>query len=173
VELTRNWKSYDSIFKNLESMNKYLIEEGLINYSFHSSVYIVGDFTASHDGALEYLSQYEKSLDTWNGEGIPNQAYNGIINNCGQVAMKLLFKGVLPSGTPVWQYAYEKRCWGTAFFPNANLRDMQNIFYNDATNRKGFNASMEAQRDKYEGRSGIVQWWYGWLRKDIETITGR
>ena len=67
VEFDGTFKSYDDIFKNIDSINAYLLAHGLYaieDVNYHSSVYVVGNFTESHKGALQYLSNYNASLET-------------------------------------------------------------------------------------------------------------
>ena len=47
---------------------------------------------------------------------------------------------------------------------------MQDAFYNNATNVRGFNAAMKAQRSNYEGKNAFIQWWYSGLKNNINMI---
>jgi hypothetical protein len=51
------------------------------------------------------------------------------------------------------------------------MNNMQNIFYNKAHNLAGFNAAIQVQRNKYEGKNDFTQWWYRNLKKNINTIS--
>jgi len=169
-----------SIFDSLDSMNQWLIDYRdpnnpdlrLLNPDnpYRDSVYIKGDFTASHEGALGLLSAYNESLETWNGKGLPNKNYNVATNNCGQVTMNLFMQGTLPSGTNVGDYM-TANWYGNAVIPNWNMINMQAIFYNKSTNLAGFNAAMQTQRAKYEGKNDFIQWWYSGLRNNINSIS--
>ncbi|KJR97693.1 MAG: hypothetical protein VR68_12300 [Peptococcaceae bacterium BRH_c4a] len=161
-----------SIFDSMDAMNEWLVNNQLLNADnpYRDSVYIKGDFTASHNGAQELLESYEASLGTWDGKGLSNQEYNVLTNNCGQVTMSLFEQGTLPSGTNVGDYMTSNG-YGTAVIPNWNMINMQAIFYNKATNLAGFEAAMKTQRAKYEGQNSFTQWWYTELRNNINTIS--
>jgi hypothetical protein len=83
--------------------------------------------------------------------------------------MMLFYQGILPDGTNVGDYA-AAHDYGIGVIPDANMNNMQAIFYNTATNLDGFNEAMQAQRDKYEGKNAFMQWWYSSLMNDINTI---
>ena len=170
----------DSIFDSLDTMNQWLIDYRDPNdpdlrllypdNTYRDSVYIKGDFTASHDEAKGLRKSYKDSLEEWDGKGFPNQKYNVVTNNCGQVTMSLFEQGTLPSGTNVGDYMTSNG-YGTAVIPNWNMINMQAIFYNKATNLAGFEAAMKTQRAKYEGQNSFTQWWYTELRNNINTIS--
>ena len=169
-----------SIFDSMDKMNKWLIDYRdpkdpdlrLLNPDnpYRDSVYVKGNFVASHNGALALLSAYDKSLETWDGNGLPNQEYNVATKNCGQVTMDLFKQGTLPSGTNVGNYMASNG-YGNAVIPNWNMINMQAIFYNKSTNIAGFNTAMQTQRAKYEGKSDFTQWWYSGLRNNINAIS--
>lgn len=141
-----------SIFDSMDTMNEWLYANDLYekeNRPYIDSVYIKGDFTASHNAAQELLQSYNGSLKTWDGKGLSNQEYNFFTNNCGQVTMELFRKGTLPSGTNVGDYMSKNR-YGSSVLPNVSMINMQNLFYNSATNLTGFEAAMQTQRNKYE-----------------------
>ena len=77
--------------------------------------------------------------------------------------------GTLPSGTNVGNYMTVNG-YGNAMITNWNMINMQNIFYNSATNLAGFEAAMQTQRNKYEGKNAFTQWWHSGLRNNINTI---
>jgi RHS repeat-associated protein len=173
IVLDDTFKNYDSIFKNIDSINEYLWAHDLYkkeNVKYRSSVYVKGDFTESHKGAQEYLSKYTQSLITWNGKGLSNKDYNFFLNNCSQTTMALFYKGTLPDGTNVGKYAAENG-YGTGMLPNANIWNMQTIFYNKATNLAGFETALKAEREKYEGKNWFTQWWYSGMRKNINKVS--
>jgi hypothetical protein len=170
-----------SIFDSLGKINQWLYDYRdpddptfrLLNEnspSYRDSVYIKGDFVASHNAAKQYLKEYRDALDTWNGKGLPNQGYNVALKNCGQVTMELFIMGTLPSGTNISNYM-AINWYGVAVIPNWNMINMQAIFYNKATNLAGFETAMQIQRAKYEGKNGFTQWWYFTLRNNINIIS--
>jgi hypothetical protein len=160
------------IFENIDTMNEYLYANGLYENKskpYRDTVYVKGDFTVSHAEATELLNTYNASLKTWDGKGLPNQEYNVLFNNCGQVTLELFKKGTLPSGSTVEAYMHGK-WYSTAVIPNWNMINVQNAFYNKASNIDEFEKAMQIQRNKYTGKNSIVQWFYKQLRIDIETI---
>lgn len=48
---------------------------------------------------------------------------------------------------------------------------MQALFYNNAYNIEGFNSSIQAMKNKYEGKNGFIQWLYSGLKNNINTIS--
>lgn len=169
-----------SIFNSLQDINDWLInyqdpndpDLELLNPDnpYRDSVYIKGDFTASHNEALSLRQKYLDALKTWDGKGFPNQQYNLAFTNCGQVTMRLFMKGTLPSGTNVGQYM-NRNGYGNSAIPNWNMINMQKIFYNHATNLASFNIALQEQRNKYEGKNSITQRWYSGLKANIDTIS--
>ena len=161
-----------SIFDSMDTMNQWLIDNGLVNprYPYHDSVYIKGDFTASHNKALELLDAYTTSLNTWNGKGLPNKNYNVVTKNCGQVTMDLLMMGTLPNGTNVGTYIYSHKK-GNSIIPNSNMNNMRELFCNKAINLTGFETMIQRQKNLYEGKSSFIQWFHSSLKRKIDEIS--
>jgi len=170
-----------SIFDNLDKMNQWLIDYRdpddpdlrllTADHTYRDSVYIKGDFTASHSGALELLDIYRESLKSWDGKGLANQKYNVATKNCGQVTLDLFSRGTLPSGMTVLGYMAWNGYGSAATIPNLNMNNMQKIFYNKSTNLAGFEDAIKTQKAKYEGKSDFIQWWHTNLRVNIDMIS--
>ena len=177
-----------SIFDSMNSINQWLLDYRdpndddfrLLKESsprYRDSVYIKGDFVASHDEAMRLRGDYVDSIQNGTARvgpinslmGVTNENYGAFTNNCGQVTMGLFMMGTLPSGTNVSDYM-NANGYGVAVIPNWNMINMQNIFYNKSTNLTGFEAAMQAQRAKYEGKNSFTQWWYSGLRSNINSI---
>jgi RHS repeat-associated protein len=166
--------SYDEIFKDIDSINKYLWERKWYdneNIKYHSSVYVKGDFTASHKDAGDYLSRYASIVKEFEEKGlelpkISNTDYNLVFSNCTEKAMELFYKGVLPDGTEVRDYYARARSTAISIVPNFNMVGAQKLFHNKATNLADFEAAMEKERDKYEANGNL------WGQQSIEIISG-
>jgi len=85
--------------------------------------------------------------------------------------MALFYKGILPSGKTVGEYVALNHM-GIDVLPNANMQNMQYLFYNKATNKTGFYAAIAAHRRKYEGKNFLVQLFYGKMKRNIDIIMG-
>ena len=166
------------IFDNLDSVNEYLYSHGLYakeDRPYLASTYVKGDFTVPHEEAQKLQSKYADAKSIYDAtekvgdKEYFNADYNGVLNNCGQVTMRLFYQGTLPNGTKVGDYV-KLRGHGNSVLPNENMWNMQSIFYNNATNRTGFEVAMQAQRNKYEGKNVFAQLWYSNLRNNINTI---
>jgi hypothetical protein len=125
-----------------------------------------GDFTASHQRALQARDGTDKGvqrgkLAQWvhgNLIGLDNQNYGLFINNCGQVAMSLLFEGTLPDGTNMRRFAAQHG-YGIAAIPNWNLINMKDLFKNDATNLTGFQLAIQAERERIGAMGWFARLW--------------
>jgi RHS repeat-associated protein len=153
------------IFDTMDTINQWIaINAGLnLNYSYRDSVYIKGDFAASHAEAQGWLKTYYTSPSA------QNQEYHLSAKNCRQATMELLMMGTLPSGTNVGDYM-AKNSRTVSVIPNMNMNNMQDIFYNKANNIAGFESAMQVERAKYEGKPGLIQKWHETRKKNIETI---
>ncbi|MDD2565179.1 MAG: RHS repeat-associated core domain-containing protein, partial [Salinivirgaceae bacterium] len=171
----------ESIFDSMDKMNEWLIDYRdpndpdlrLLNPDnpYHDSVYIKGDFIESHKAAQKFHEEYKIAIEKGEkGFLVDNKKYGLITNNCGQVTMELIMKGTLSSGMNVGDYI-SSQWYGVAVIPNWNVINIQSIFYNSATNLEGFEAAIQKQRNKYEGKSDFIQWWYSGLKKNINTIS--
>ncbi len=170
----------NSIFGSMDSMNEWLVKNADLNPDnpYQSSVYVKGDFTASDEGARGLLDKYNQSIENGTAKGwayyqwlgVTNNDYRGLTNNCSQVTMDLFYRGTLPNGTNVGDYAASLG-YRIGAIPNANMSNMQSAFYNNAYNIDGFNTAMQTQRYKYESKNAFVQWWYSGLRNNINTIS--
>ena len=183
-----------NIFESLDTMNEWLTDNKLIEDNlYESSVYLKGEFSTSNTAAAALKAEFDFAVDNGDpgttvfGQEIPNGQYDLLTRNCGQVAMDLIGMGTLPSGTNVGDYINSRRepknDWKSTkagnratnmamdILPNANMSNMQNIFYNKSTNIGGFNSAMQTQRDKYEGKGKFTQWRYSKLKNNIDTIS--
>ena len=184
------------IFESMDAMNQWLVDNELLEDNlYESSVYIEGKFSASNTKAAKLKREYDRAEKrnapgtSVLGQEIPNGQYDLLTRNCGQVAMALIGMGTLPSGTNVGDYISSRRApkndWKSTrlinaganivmdVLPNANMANMQSIFYNEATNYNGFSSAMQAQRDKYEGKGKFAQQWYSKLKSNIDTISSK
>jgi len=159
-----------SIFESMDKMNAYLYENDLYakgNRPYRESVYIKGDFTAAHESAGEILDDYQNALR--NGQKNPSN-YDFFGNNCGQVSMGLFYQGILPDGTNVGDYLNSIGYSLTSMVPNINLGNMQTAFYNKALNLDGFNAAIQHEQSKYEGKGLLMQLIYLGVESNINKI---
>lgn len=67
-------------------------------------------------------------------------------------------------------YGFIRNDYAVSLVPNFNMNNLQNIFYNSATNLQGFNGAIDKQAKKYDGCNWIFQLWYGQLKANIEAI---
>ena len=165
-----------SIFNDMDKMNEYLLGRGLLEFEdvgYHSSVYIKGDFADSHNAAQSLLADYNQKI----ADGLvdpnsflPNTDYKFFKNNCGQITMDLFYKGTLPDGTNVGRYINQRGYFSTSVLPNSNISLMQDVFYNSALNLGEFNAAMQTQRNKYEGKGLGTQFFWLGLAANINRI---
>lgn len=184
----------NSIFDSLEKINEWLVnytDENnpkfeLLNkeYPYRDSVYIKGNFTASHTAALQLKNAFD--TENWSNTSfidipfnfsngnilkIENRDYNLLTNNCSQVTMRLFMLGILPDCTSVAAYL-ARNGYGTNVIPNINMNNMQSVFYNKATNLSGFEKAIQEQRNRYQNKWEWVQWlFYRDLKSNIETIS--
>lgn len=152
------------IFESIDTMNEYLFDHNLYemeNKPYIDSVYIRGDFTASHKAAIELQDIYNDSGKEFNSK------YNLLWRNCGQVTMRLFKKGVLPGGMKVSTYMMING-YGNSVIPNWNMINMQNIFHNSAINLMGFNDAVQQLYEKYE-KHPI---WYFYEKYMLDIISG-
>jgi RHS repeat-associated protein len=198
-------KAPPSIFTSLASVSSWILdvhtEESETTrrstppkYGYHTSVYIPGDFTISQIEAKNLFEVYDKRegeqdkfeklycVESEKGDlNVPNDDYKLLTNNCGQVTMRLLFKGILPGvdketfpnleTETVGVYAFTHG-YGINTQPNTNIDSMQKIFYNTALTRSGFDNAMRTLADKYNNYNAGAQWWYRQERKDLAALTG-
>ncbi len=153
-----------NIFDSMDSMNNYLYDHDLYameNKPYIDSVYIKGDFTLSHQKAIELENIYNNAGKEFNGK------YNLLWRNCGQVTMRLFSQGVLPSGMKVSDYMLING-YMNAVIPNWNMINMQNIFHNSALNLSDFNKAMQQLYDQYE-KHPI---WYFYQKNMLDLISG-
>ena len=174
----------DSALESLENLNEYLAEKGFINdVEYYTSVYIKGDFTASHDAASALKSAYDKQ--DWERDSlldiipnfinekleINNADYRLLTNNCSQVTMELFYMGTLPSGENVGDYSAQMKNFGLiSVLPNANMSNMQDIFYNKAFTEEEFEEAIKIQEEKYVNKPWYVQLWHWATKEAIDKI---
>lgn len=79
---------------------------------------------------------------------LPNSYYNLINRNCTQVTMHLFSLGVLPDGTNVGDYMKDNNV-KISVLPNTNMKNMQRIFYNNATKLSGFYSGIDSKLKEY------------------------
>ncbi len=184
----------NSVFDSLENINEWLInytdesnlDLKLLNekYPYRDSVYIKGNFAASHTAALQLKNDFD--TENWSNTSfvdipmnfsnenilnIENRDYRLLTNNCSQVTMRLFMLGTLPDGTSVEAYV-ARNGYDISVIPNINMNSMQSIFYNKSTNLSGFETAVQEQKKKYQNKWKWVQWLvYGKLKNNIETIS--
>jgi len=173
VELNEKFASYDDIFSDIDSINAYALSQKWLkneNALFNSSVYVKGDFSASHEAAKVYKGGHNSEASSYKGDNVSNLEYNLVSNNCTQVAMGLFYKGSIADGTSVEKYINQRGYFSTSILPNNNLNLMQELFYNQATNLNGYNAAMQVQRNKYEGQGLFAQLFWLGLNVNVDRL---
>lgn len=136
VILDDEFTSYDSIFESIDSINAYLWKHKEYKKEeapYNSSVYVKGDFIASHEAAMDMSIEYKdgirhKDIPLWDWPGnlinyamkADNSDYRLFTNNCTQNTMRLFFQGTLPDGTNVGLYA-ALNGYGIDVLPNNNM----------------------------------------------------
>jgi len=172
----------NSIFNSMDSINKWLLNsaKGYVldpRDLYRSATYVKGDFTTSLEKAIKINDSYEDKRDKFykanptTDKKYFNEDYNTVANNCTQVTMSLFYMGTLPNGTNVGDYA-KRNGHGINVFPDVNLKLMQEIFYNKATNLKEFNSAIQIQQDKLDKykNNSLARFWYPTLKSNINTI---
>lgn len=77
-----------------------------------------------------------------------NSYYDLNDRNCTQVTMQLFCLGTLPDGTNVGDYIKSNNVT-ISVLPNTNMKQMQRIFYNTATNITEFNNSINYKINEF------------------------
>lgn len=161
------YEKIDNSIETLEELNTYLRDNDLLDgkNEYFSSVYIKGDFVESHKAAEQIKYDYEHQ--NWSKNSIydfvpnlineeakiENRDYRILSENCTQVTMKLFLKGTLPSGMSVDTYYKYVNGKTISVLPNMNIAAVQDMFYNRAFTREGFDNAIQKQKDKYTNKS--------------------